>query len=169
MEAEDDVANLKRFILKSVPENLPKFRIGARYIGKYLSFSNLIGDFIDVSPSIQRTLKIDGFKIDEGEFGSLLHAYSHVYNLWFRDCSFLGFEEPLRVKEHTDFKIKWIFIMNEGTKITIEQLKNMFKGMSKNKSLKQNLKYVKIEGTDLDPEFVSALLIEFGFEVSVEK
>ena len=85
MESDSDVANLKKFLLRSIPENLAKFRIGARYVGKYLSFSNLIGDFIDMSPCIQRTLKIDGFKLDEGEFGSLLHAYSHVYNLWFRD------------------------------------------------------------------------------------
>lgn len=123
MESDDDVTNLKRFLMYSVPQQLPKFRIGARYIGKYLSFSDLITDFIDMSPCIQRTLKLDGFKIDEGEFGSLLHAYSHVYNLWFRDCNFIGFEDTLRVKEHIDFKIKWIFIMNEGTKITMGQLK----------------------------------------------
>lgn len=41
--------------------------------------------------------------------------------------------------------------------------------MSKNKSLKESLKYVKIEGTDLDPDFVKALMIEFGFDVSIEK
>ena len=81
----------------------------------------------------------------------------------------MGFEDTLRVKEHTEFKIKWIFIMNDGTKITMDQLKNMFKGMSKNKSLKDNLKYVKIEGTDLDKDFVKALMIEFGFDVTVEK
>ena len=129
----------------------------------------MISDFIEVSSSIQRTLKIDGFKIDEGEFGSLLHAYSHISNLWFRDCYFTGFEDDLRVKESTQFQIKWIFIMNEGTKITMEQLKHMFKGMSRNASLVNSLKYVKIEGTDLDADFVSALLIEFGFDVQVQK
>ena len=50
LESEEDAKNLKKFLLRSVPENLPKFRIGARYIGKYLSFSSLVGDFIDVSP-----------------------------------------------------------------------------------------------------------------------
>jgi len=169
LENEDDAKNLKKFLLNSIPNNLPKFRIGARYIGKYLSFSNLISDFIDVSPWIQRTLKIDGFKIDNSEFGSLLHAYSHVSNLWFRDWQFLGFEDSLHVKENTDFQIKWIFIMNEGTKISMEQMKNMFKGMARNNSLVNSLKYVKIEGTQLDPDFVSALLIELGFDVTVQK
>lgn len=59
--------------------------------------------------------------------------------------------------------------MNEGTKITMEQLKHMFKGMSRSSSLVNSLKYVKIEGTDLDADFVSALLIEFGFDVQVQK
>lgn len=169
LETEEDTRNLRKFLAKSIPEELPKFRIGARYIGKYLTFSHLISDFIDVSDWIKRTLKIDGFKIDESEFGSLLHAYSHVANLWFRDCQFLGFEEELRVKETTNFQIKWIFIMNECTKITMDQLKNMFKGMSRNASLVNSLKYVKIEGTNLDPDFVSALLIEFGFDCQVQK
>jgi hypothetical protein len=169
LETEADTKNLKRFLIKGVPDNLPKFRIGARYVGKYLSFSSLINDFIDVSTWIQRTLKIDGFKFDESEFGSLLHAYSHVPNLWFRDCNFVGFDEELRVKEHVKFQVKWIFIMNEGTKITMEQLKNIFKGMSRNASLVNSLKYVKIEGTTLDPDFVAALLIEFGFDCQVQK
>lgn len=59
--------------------------------------------------------------------------------------------------------------MNEGTKVTMDQLKNIFKGMSRNASLVQSLKYVKIEGTDLDADFVSALLIEFGFDCQVQK
>lgn len=50
LEAEDDLNNLKRFLLRAVPDNLPKLRIGARYIGKYLPFTNLISDIIDVSP-----------------------------------------------------------------------------------------------------------------------
>lgn len=158
-----------KFLKNSVPENLPKIRIGARYIGKYLSFSNLITDFVDVSPWIQRTLKIDGFKIDNVEFGTLLHAYSHVANFWFRDCQFNGFEDELEVKEHTKFQIKWIFIMNDSTKITMEQLKNMFKGMARNSYLVDSLKYVKIEGTNLDAEFVGALLVELGFDVTVQK
>ena len=59
--------------------------------------------------------------------------------------------------------------MNEGTKITMDQLKNILKGMSKNTSLTESLKHIKIEGTDLDTDFVRALLIEFGFECEVLK
>jgi len=118
---------------------------------------------------VQKTLKLDGFKIEDGEFGSLLHAYSHVPNLWFRDCSFLGFEEELRVKSNVHFQVKWLFIMNEGTKITMDQVKNILKGMSRNTSLVESLKHVKIEGTELDDSFVRALLIEFGFDCEVIK
>lgn len=81
----------------------------------------------------------------------------------------MGFDEELRVKENVQFQIKWLFIMNEGTKITMDQLKNIFKGMSRSSSLVSSLKYVKIEGTTLDPHFVSALLIEFGFDCQVQK
>lgn len=59
--------------------------------------------------------------------------------------------------------------MNEGTKITMDQLKNILKGMSKNTSLVDSLKHIKIEGTDLDTDFVRALLIEFGFDCEVLK
>lgn len=114
-------------------------------------------------------MKLDGFKIDDSELGSLLHSYSHVPNLWIRDCYFLGLEEELRVKEKVEFQIKWIFIMNEGTKITMDQLKNLLKGMSRNASLRESLKHFKIEGTDLDSDFVRALLIEFGFDCEVVK
>lgn len=167
LESEEDLDHIKQFLVKAIPDSLPKFRIGARYIGKYLPFSYVVTDFIDMSPWIQKTLKLDGFKIEDSEFGSLLHAYSHVPNLWFRDWSFIGFEDPLRVKENVNFKVKWLFIMNEGTKITMDQMKNIIKGMSRNTSLIESLKHVKIEGTDLDPEFVRALLIEFGFDWEV--